>query len=511
MNKIKTAAIFSVMFIFLGLISCSKKNNETSDKTINEAEMEQVNKDDFTETDEDLLTVDYKEFYDELAPHGEWIEVKGRDIGVDLTKGTSSGFNGSHRSITISELFGVKEAYADDVDFGAFFVWKPAPNLAVGLSTTEAEPVEYVPYSNGQWVNTTQGWYFHAASEPEEITHHYGRWVLSPSVGWVWVPGRVWSPAWVDWREQNDYIAWQPVPPSTYIVNNTIITPPVVEERYVVVEKRYFVEPDVYRYVYRQNKHGFVIKEWRRLDGVMVTNNTIINRGPDVTVIQNYYTSPIGMVAINPVVSLSQVSYTTTEYRVFTPEFKKVKHRGKVTKIVTAPGTFVTYDNAKVKTETWRSENKKNETSMDNKGNNNNFNRKYIDDGKMKDGGKNNYSGKNNDNSKNKDNGRSWDKGKGNDKQKGNDNQKGNDKTKGNDKKGKDNGNVKKDNGKGNNDKGNDNKGSDKKGGKEKGNKKFRNDQGNSKGNDSHSTQKDNSGNDKPGKDNGSRNKGKHK
>ncbi len=468
MTKLKLSAGLLVLFFMLGLISCSKKSdNNTSDKNVNEAEMVAVNNEDVTETDEDLLTVDYREFYDKLSPHGEWIEVKGRDIGVDLKKDPATG--SSHRTISIGELFGVKEAYADDVDFGAFFVWKPAPGLAVGVTT--GEPVEYVPYSNGQWVNTSQGWYFRAASEPEEITHHYGRWVHSPAVGWVWVPGRVWAPAWVDWREQDEYIAWEPVPPSVYIVNNVIVTPPVIEERYVVVEKRYFAEPEVYRYMYKENKNKVMIKEWRRLDGVMVMNKTVINKGPDVTVIQTYTNTTFGVVTINPVTNINDVTYSTTEYRVYQPEFKKVKMKGKVTKVVTAPGTFITYENARVITERQKhnesyknnesaSENNKGkENKNENSGKDFRQNRKYIDDGKMKDGGKTRDNGKK-EGERKKDNG-NRDNGK-------NDN--GKKENKGNyDKKGKD------------NSKGNDN---GKSNGKEKGNKKFKNDKSNSNGND---------------------------
>jgi hypothetical protein len=107
-------------------------------------------------------------------------------------------------------------------------------------------------------------------------------------MGWVWVPGRVWAPAWVDWRENDEYIAWTPIPPSVYFVNNVVVVPPIVEERYVVVEQRYFYEPSVYKYMYKENKNKIMIKEWRRLDGVTVVNHTVINKGPDVKIIEKY-------------------------------------------------------------------------------------------------------------------------------------------------------------------------------------------------------------------------------
>ena len=31
--------------------------------------------------------------------------------------------------------------------------------------------------------------------------------------GWVWVPGTVWSPAWVQYRYGDPYVGWAPLPP----------------------------------------------------------------------------------------------------------------------------------------------------------------------------------------------------------------------------------------------------------------------------------------------------------
>jgi hypothetical protein len=76
--KLKLAAIFVVVFFIAGLISCGKKTDETSQKDNGIVERAEIDEKDYTETNEDLLSVDYKEFYDELAPHGEWIEVTDR-------------------------------------------------------------------------------------------------------------------------------------------------------------------------------------------------------------------------------------------------------------------------------------------------------------------------------------------------------------------------------------------------------------------------------------------------
>lgn len=401
LRNIKLVAFFIVVFFVLGLISCTKKSDETSNKDTDNgiAEMEAVSNDDFTESDEDLLKVDYKEFYDELAPHGEWIEVTDKDVGLDLKKGSASGEN-EHRKIGFAELFGIKDAHAyGDVSFGAFFVWKPSPNLAV--SVVAGDPPVYVPYTNGQWVYTDAGWYFRAATPYEEICHHHGRWVYSPALGWMWVPGRVWAPAWVEWREHDSYIAWTPIPPSVYIVNSVVIVPPiftVYTERYVIVERRYFLEPGIYKYHYKEHKNKIMIKEWRKIDGVTVMNKTVINKGPHVAYFEKIKGGKIETVKINKVKGMNNVKYSSNEFDVYTPEFKKSKTKGSVDKTVSKPNNSVKYENTSVK-----GDDKKTETPSG------------KDEGKDKGTGKDKVSGKE-------------DKGKGNEKIKGEDKSKGKDK-----------------------------------------------------------------------------------
>ncbi len=348
MDKIKKPKIIilimSLIFIF-GLNSCSKKSDETvvkeADSEIN-LEMDTISEDNFTENDEDLLTVDYKEFYDELAPHGEWIEVTDKELGVDLVKSSASSVEG-HKKISLSDLFGVKEAFAEDISLGTFFVWKPSPELAVTASAGETEPV-YVPYTNGQWTYTDAGWYFKAPTPYEEIVHHYGRWSYTPSLGWVWLPGRVWSPAWVDWREDDSHIAWTPVPPSVYIVENTLPPPPVYNERYVVVEKQYFTSPYVYKYVYRNSGNKFTATTWNRVGGITVLNKKVINNGPDFSLFQKLNRERLRMIRLTKVRDYKRVNYSPNEFLVYSPQFKKVKVKKNISRAIVQPKNFTKYE-----------------------------------------------------------------------------------------------------------------------------------------------------------------------
>src|SRR5262249_13735267 len=89
-------------------------------------------------------------------------------------------------------------AWRNDPTYGS--VWQPAVDPG------------WRPYADGQWVWTSYGWTW-GSSGPWAWTFHYGRWTFLPGYGWVWVPGTVWGPAWVDWYVSDGYVGWAPLPP----------------------------------------------------------------------------------------------------------------------------------------------------------------------------------------------------------------------------------------------------------------------------------------------------------
>jgi hypothetical protein len=76
--------------------------------------------------------------------------------------------------------------------------------------------VGFRPYTYGHWEYTEWGWTWVDHHPFGWATGHYGRWFYDSSYGWVWVPGTVWSPAWVTWRTGGGYIGWAPMPPGAY-------------------------------------------------------------------------------------------------------------------------------------------------------------------------------------------------------------------------------------------------------------------------------------------------------
>jgi hypothetical protein len=83
-------------------------------------------------------------------------------------------------------------------------------------------PVDWRPYRLGHWVYTDEwGWYWVADEEWGWIAYHYGRWMFDRDLGlgWVWVPGTEWSPAWVTWRRGEETVGWAPMPPEEIYVS----------------------------------------------------------------------------------------------------------------------------------------------------------------------------------------------------------------------------------------------------------------------------------------------------
>lgn len=125
------------------------------------------------------------------------------------------------------------------------------------------------PYSDGYWSFTDDGWTWVSYEEFGWATYHYGRWAKLADIGWVWVPGYEWAPAWVSWRTSprdaegepdvasskataeidSDYIGWAPLPPeatlegSDGIASDVDATYDIGPASYCFVPTRYFGAP----------------------------------------------------------------------------------------------------------------------------------------------------------------------------------------------------------------------------------------------------------------------------
>ncbi|HEU5075878.1 MAG TPA: DUF6600 domain-containing protein, partial [Polyangiaceae bacterium] len=78
---------------------------------------------------------------------------------------------------------------------------------------------DFAPYlTRGHWSLDTAGdWVWMSDYPFGRVVFHYGRWTWVVGLGWAWVPGYRYAPAWVSWRvptHAGAYVGWAPMPPS---------------------------------------------------------------------------------------------------------------------------------------------------------------------------------------------------------------------------------------------------------------------------------------------------------
>ena len=146
------------------------------------------------------------------------------------------------------------------------------------------------PYTEGRWVYTEDGWTWDSSEPFGWATFHYGRWLDDPQLGWVWVPGTVWGPAWVAWRSGDGHIGWAPLPPSVRWqvgvgfaggggVNFAAVIAPT---HWCFVEDRYMTAPAIQAYVAPRARNVTYVNITNNITNYTVVNNRIVDRSVDV-------------------------------------------------------------------------------------------------------------------------------------------------------------------------------------------------------------------------------------
>lgn len=145
----------------------------------------------------------------------------------------------------------------------------------------------WAPYSIGRWIWTDYGWYWDSYESFGYITYHYGRWYYDDYYGWIWIPDYDWAPAWVEWRYDDSYIGWAPLPPyAVFSINIGIhfsfnyVTP---YSHWHFVNYNHMCDPYVYKY-YVGSKYKYrVFSNTKYRNDFGYSNGRIINRGVDIS------------------------------------------------------------------------------------------------------------------------------------------------------------------------------------------------------------------------------------
>jgi hypothetical protein len=206
------------------------------------------------------------------APAGQVNETSGAANG---SANETSGTAGASYDLFYDRLQSDGQWF-NDPTYGS--VWQP--NIA-------SSDQNWRPYTDGQWVYTDRGWTWVSNENFGWATYHYGRWARLSERGWVWVPGSTWAPAWVSWRESDDYVGWAPLPPEAESEHDVKI------EGWV--DNYYNIGPGSYIFVKttdlaNQSYRGFIVSSQDDLNIISRTKNVtniyygqagVVDNGPD--------------------------------------------------------------------------------------------------------------------------------------------------------------------------------------------------------------------------------------
>ncbi len=98
--------------------------------------------------------------------------------------------------------------YASDLD--SYGTWYYDTTLTTYVWRPHVVVQDWTPYSHGYWNWSPYGMSWVSYYPWGYAPFHYGAWDWSISFGWVWVPGRYYSPGWVTWCSWDTYIGWYP-------------------------------------------------------------------------------------------------------------------------------------------------------------------------------------------------------------------------------------------------------------------------------------------------------------
>ena len=181
------------------------------------------------------------------------------------------------------------ESYGDWMEVGDYgYCWQPRD-----------VDRNWRPYSDGHWLYTDAGWTWDSEEPYSWAVYHYGRWARVAHVGWVWVPGTEWGPAWVSWRRSARHVGWAPLPPDAEFRRSTGFSTRVDADydigptNYSFVEVRNFGAPRLRTVIIEPRENITIIRQTTNITRITYVNNIVYNEGPQYDVISRESAQPI--------------------------------------------------------------------------------------------------------------------------------------------------------------------------------------------------------------------------
>jgi hypothetical protein len=152
------------------------------------------------------------------------------------------------------------------------------------------------PYTQGHWIWTNFGWTWISDFDWGWAVFHYGRWGYDDRLGWFWVPGTVWGPAWVVWRSSDLYFGWAPLPPGVewrprYGFGGPFDVP---DHYWVFVEGRYFLRNGLHGYALPFERNRTIVRMSELHQNIRFRNDDVVNEGIDREVVRRVTRETLG-------------------------------------------------------------------------------------------------------------------------------------------------------------------------------------------------------------------------
>jgi hypothetical protein len=296
------AYIVSLVFLLVTFTSRSQNPDSLFIEEVKNIEISINSLDEISIENLYLTDVSYSVFYDALSPVGEWIQITPEEIEEELRDGEGQG-----KSFSRSE---------DDF----LFIWKP-----------KISDINWKPYSQGSWQYTDHGWLWMSSESWGWATYHYGRWVNSKKYGWIWIPGKVWAPAWVQWRISNDNIGWTALTTDAKWKVNEGITNETYKysasaDDWIFVDKSKFQDEFTSGNVIPSTQNSGLIKASSKVTEIKYENEKIINRGPDRKDIENRTGKVIKEYKVKPTTEKKISLSNDNGISVYKDKFKKLSY-----------------------------------------------------------------------------------------------------------------------------------------------------------------------------------------
>lgn len=178
----------------------------------------------------DLNYISYTDFYEILAPYGQWLE---------------------------------------DAQLG--YVWSPG------------EDINFRPYyTNGHWQMTDYGNTWISDYPWGWACFHYGRWTYDEYYGWLWIPGHNWGPAWVSWRYTDGFYGWAPLSPGIEDAQ-MVATYKCPSDWWIFIPARYLYSGNYYRFWYGPRDNKKLVKAGNAITNVSEREKAVHITGPSAT------------------------------------------------------------------------------------------------------------------------------------------------------------------------------------------------------------------------------------